>query len=1247
MLSDRALNGMASLARPGPWLSMVGLVVIFSLVSSFKLAEPTTLPGVGRASQPWSGPFFGFAIWFGLLFVSLNCRPLESERAGAGSRTTSRVFLGLLFLLVSCLGGADLAAYPMFDLGQGDLWAGAQYGAALWAVVMIVVAYWNCFEIYWDLIWHCPVLACELGLMLGMALGFVLPGYGLIHLFWGDGIQPAGALIVPILSSSMIVLSMSVLLLCGYFSSTIMFDHTLAGGEGLDRDRQISRRVSELWQALLPGAGPEDYYKMEPGHFVWWCLRPLLLLLAIPAALPALSVDRLLNPVSRGGWIVGLALAGWAIRWLLIDRGLVRWVGEVTSSDRPKEHDPEGPAPSFKYPLTINARGLFLITAPLMIALLVAHAFDITDESRTRPGVLILVGLLTAFGVLAIWSLHWPSRILRQYTIVTLLAILAPALLSWTASRFGRLYIAAPFSICWLLMAIGVFATIFIALVSGFILRHEGQRRARFVRRAIHVLALVVLLLVLRQNGTVQVRSMTSEDISPDLALYDAWFERYMTDLDRPIQEDGGFGSPQLRDASDRLVLERWREKASPRPVDSDEPMPVGIWRRDPDDANRATRIVDLEPKPKLIVVAVSGGGLRAGIWAEKVLYELEKAIPEFPDRTRLITGSSGGMLGAARYVAGLTAWDGKGFVKTPETPEDPNDPKAPIDARVYRELRKDYLTPVVHRMVFGDVEMISLPGLPSWDRGMVLEGGFLQDGKPKDGQPGLLLNTTFEALARKGETMGRIPSLVFSPTIVEDSRRLIISNLDLGPLTLNHGAFDKFTGIESYEPGTDFPYYSCTGVQYFHLYPQEYGKLKLGTAVRMNATFPYVTPAVSMPALRPRRVVDAGYYDNYGVDLAVGWLEQNRRWLETNTSGVILIQVRAFSNESQLKHLEPKVGLDGSGWLNANLLDPLARGTQFLTTPLVGIGTARMNVNYYRNDAAVESLKRSFTFDMLERLSGIPMKDERARPGPVDQVGRYSNQERDELEKSFPAASSFFRVITFTCSNEKPQVGALPIQETLNWYLSEAEFANIVGNWHTIDNYRRFQYLKTIFRRSFESDLEVKDGETPPARWRLQRPMVGMDPREKTLTVASARGKHFLVAGRPERGEVPARVQWAFEKVPPRTFMIAINLPAIDDTGLVPDSLSASATYSVEITAGGKTTTQRVAFPLQSRFRKGPDDRPVHLLDYDEEKSRGDLGRWFVLLKDLKITETSTVKIELTNAGADGTIIADAVRLE
>ena len=47
-----------------------------------------------------------------------------------------------------------------------------------------------------------------------------------------------------------------------------------------------------------------------------------------------------------------------------------------------------------------------------------------------------------------------------------------------------------------------------------------------------------------------------------------------------------------------------------------------------------------------------------------------------------------------------------------------------------------------------------------------------------------------------------------------------------------------------------------------------------------MNASFPYISPAVSLPVDPPRRVVDAGYYDNYGVNLAAAWAYMNREWI-------------------------------------------------------------------------------------------------------------------------------------------------------------------------------------------------------------------------------------------------------------------------------------------------------------------------------------------------------------------------------
>ena len=59
------------------------------------------------------------------------------------------------------------------------------------------------------------------------------------------------------------------------------------------------------------------------------------------------------------------------------------------------------------------------------------------------------------------------------------------------------------------------------------------------------------------------------------------------------------------------------------------------------------------KPNPKLAILAVSGGANRAGFWTAAVLEKLD-SLPHFRSHLRLITGASGGMVGAAYYVAEL-----------------------------------------------------------------------------------------------------------------------------------------------------------------------------------------------------------------------------------------------------------------------------------------------------------------------------------------------------------------------------------------------------------------------------------------------------------------------------------------------------------------------------------------------------------------------------------------------------------------
>src|SRR6185369_14477999 len=107
--------------------------------------------------------------------------------------------------------------------------------------------------------------------------------------------------------------------------------------------------------------------------------------------------------------------------------------------------------------------------------------------------------------------------------------------------------------------------------------------------------------------------------------------------------------------------------------------------------------------------------------------------------------------------------------------------------------------------------------------------------------------------------------------------------------------------------PGGGPKLYGRSAVQFFRVFPGAYPTFKLRTAVRMSATFPYVSPAVSLPTIPPRRIVDAGYYDNYGVDLLCSWVSKSCAWINENTSGVALIQIRAYPSETRrLEYFDP-----------------------------------------------------------------------------------------------------------------------------------------------------------------------------------------------------------------------------------------------------------------------------------------------------------------------------------------------------
>jgi hypothetical protein len=336
--------------------------------------------------------------------------------------------------------------------------------------------------------------------------------------------------------------------------------------------------------------------------------------------------------------------------------------------------------------------------------------------------------------------------------------------------------------------------------------------------------------------------------------------------------------------------------------------------------------------RPKLVVLTTSGGAYRSAFWTATVLDELARRagpgqpLARFLDHIRLVTGASGGMVGAGYFVAMCA---------------DGNRPDGDAVSTVgvlAAESRRDSLTPVVRQLVSRDLPLTFWPyflfpmGYQTMDRGTVLDQQWRLLGRPV-------------AQLADLESAGKIPSLVISPMIIETGRRMLISNLDLPHLTDTRPELGPLT--------------PQSAVEFFKYVPEARQSFSLQTAIRTSATFPYVSPAVSLPTEPPRRLVDAGYYDNYGVNLAAAWAYHHRDWIAENTSGLAIIQLHAYATRAT-KRNTIVIGRPSPN-LSARLFSALGQSFEWLTGPGAAALSAREWSMSFRNDEQLRVLSDFF----------------------------------------------------------------------------------------------------------------------------------------------------------------------------------------------------------------------------------------------------------------------------------------------
>lgn len=248
---------------------------------------------------------------------------------------------------------------------------------------------------------------------------------------------------------------------------------------------------------------------------------------------------------------------------------------------------------------------------------------------------------------------------------------------------------------------------------------------------------------------------------------------------------------------------------------------------------------------PRVLIVASAGGGIQAAAWTTTVMAGLQRRDARFRDTVRLVSGVSGGSVGLFYSLRLYPKMEGSG-----------------ISLEDLAQLGStSVLEAVAHGLAY-----------PWSDRGQALEDclGAAAHNHVTFGHYAKLM------LAEPGS----LPGVILNTTSVEDGSPVAFSSTTL---------FSGNTGIRDWleaegNAGED---------------------IRLPTAARLSATFPYVTPSARTWHGRPtfRHFGDGGYFDNYGLYSSLAWLEDGLDSLPYDPKQklqVLLLAIESFPTDTE-----------------------------------------------------------------------------------------------------------------------------------------------------------------------------------------------------------------------------------------------------------------------------------------------------------------------------------------------------------
>jgi hypothetical protein len=389
---------------------------------------------------------------------------------------------------------------------------------------------------------------------------------------------------------------------------------------------------------------------------------------------------------------------------------------------------------------------------------------------------------------------------------------------------------------------------------------------------------------------------------------------------------------------------------------------------------------------PRLLLLCVSGGGQRAALWTLSTLQSIDHKMGfKLMDHVFSITGASGGMIGAAYY---RELYLNKKLGDNIEL----------YDARYTKNIGKDNLNALIFSLISNDI-FIDIKKTTIGDEVYFADRGTLFEYNLNRNLEGIFTRKVLDYSS--WESNAFIPMMILSPTIGNDGRRLYISSSPI--------AFMTRGPLDSHRQG-------FRGVDFQRLFEdQEADSLSILSALRMSASFPYITPTITLPSNPKIEVMDAGIADNFGISDAIQLSYTARKWINNNTSGVVILSIR---DTRKVTPIEPRS--------NPSLVHRF-------TYPISSV---------YNNLSNIQDVKNDQLLDYANSWLSVPLD---IISFEYDSYTYATEQERLLLQQNELNVKEIARA-------------------SLSWHLTAQEKNNIINNFMASNNQKALEDLQLLY---------------------------------------------------------------------------------------------------------------------------------------------------------------------------------------